>query len=88
VIDVVQHRTARDQVVCGSGFDRVAANKEDVVAPDCERVVVFRGGTPSEYENFWKSFYASVPQNFFDGLQQQCLLNTSDKQAVVKAKEG
>ena len=45
VIDVLHYRSARDRVVCGSGFDRVAANKKDVVAPDCEKVVVFRGGT-------------------------------------------
>jgi Ca2+-binding RTX toxin-like protein len=30
----------RDMVTCGSGFDRVAADAKDVVAPDCERVAV------------------------------------------------
>jgi Ca2+-binding RTX toxin-like protein len=28
----------RDIVSCGSGFDRVAADTKDVVAPDCEQV--------------------------------------------------
>ena len=30
----------RDFVTCGSGFDRVLADTEDVVAPDCEKVAV------------------------------------------------
>lgn len=30
--------TTRDLVACGKGFDRVAADAKDVVAPDCERV--------------------------------------------------
>ena len=30
----------RDKVPCGSGFDRVAADTKDVVAPDCEKVAV------------------------------------------------
>src|SRR5215213_4213555 len=28
----------KDTVACGNGFDRVAADAKDVVAPDCERV--------------------------------------------------
>jgi Ca2+-binding RTX toxin-like protein len=92
VIDVVQYRTARDQAVCGSGFDWVAANEQDVVAPDCERVVVFRGGTRSDFDDFWMAFYppgeSVVPAKWFDGLQQQCLPNVSNKQALVKAKKG
>jgi Ca2+-binding RTX toxin-like protein len=36
--------TAADIVTCGSGFDRVVADTKDVVAPDCEKVVLFRGG--------------------------------------------
>jgi Ca2+-binding RTX toxin-like protein len=89
VIDVPQYRSARgDRVVCGSGFDRVAADKEDVVAPDCERVDVFRGGTPSDFEDFFNSFYDSVPDKWFDGLQKRCLPGSSDKQALVRAKKG
>jgi Ca2+-binding RTX toxin-like protein len=68
VIDVLHYRSARDRVVCGSGFDRVAANRQDVVAADCEKVVVFRGGTLSEYFDLLDSFYESVPQTFYEGL--------------------
>ncbi len=31
-----------DVVTCGSGFDRVAADRKDVVADDCEEVAVGR----------------------------------------------
>ncbi len=30
----------KDIVTCGSGFDRVLADRADVVAPDCEKVAV------------------------------------------------
>jgi hypothetical protein len=71
VIDVMHYRSARDLVVCGSGFDRVAANRKDAVATDCEKVVVFRGGTRSEFFDVLDSFYESVvPQNFYEGLPQ------------------
>jgi Ca2+-binding RTX toxin-like protein len=69
VIDVVQYRSARDLVVCGSGFDRVVADSKDVVAPDCEKVVVIREGTFSEFNDVWIRFYEeTVPRNFFEGL--------------------
>ena len=50
---------ARDVVVCGNGFDRVLADRKDLVAPDCERVSF--GLTDRE-------FFATVPQSFFEGL--------------------
>src|SRR5918997_2485749 len=68
VIDVMHYRSARDRVVCGGGFDRVAANSNDVVASDCEKVVVFKGGTRSEFHELIDSFYESIPQNFYEGL--------------------
>jgi Ca2+-binding RTX toxin-like protein len=68
VIDVMHYRSARDLVVCGSGFDRVAANSKDAVAADCEKVVVFKGGTRSEFFDVLNSFYESIPQNFNEGL--------------------
>jgi hypothetical protein len=69
VIDVVHYRSARDRVVCGGGFDRVVADSKDVIAPDCEEVVVFRGGTRSEYFDVVNAFYReTVPQNFYEGL--------------------
>jgi hypothetical protein len=36
----------RDKVSCGGGLDRVVADTEDLVAPDCERVT--RGPTPEQ----------------------------------------
>ena len=68
VIDVLHFRSARDRVVCGGGFDRVAANSNDVVASDCEKVVVFKGGTRSEFFDVIDSFYESIPQAFVEGL--------------------
>jgi Ca2+-binding RTX toxin-like protein len=70
VIDVAQYRSAGgDLVQCGSGFDWVLAEKTDVVAPDCEKVVVFRGGTHSDFVRFYKSFYNDVvPDDFFKGM--------------------
>jgi Ca2+-binding RTX toxin-like protein len=75
VIDVVHYRSASDLVVCGSGFDRVLVDSNDVVAPDCEKVVVFRGGTFSEYiDVVLIEFYEeTVPPNFFEG-QPRCSL--------------
>jgi RTX calcium-binding nonapeptide repeat (4 copies) len=69
-IDVIHYRSARDRVVCGGGFDWVAADSKDVVAPDCEKIVVFRGGTFSEYlDVVVVEFYEeTVPPNFFEGL--------------------
>ncbi len=68
-IDVMHYRSARDRVVCGGGFDRVAADSKDVVAPDCEEVVVFRGGTFSEYLDVVDAFYLeTIPPNFYEGL--------------------
>ena len=75
-IDVIHYRSARDRVVCGGGFDRVAADSKDVVAPDCEKVVVFRGGTGSEYDEVYDSFFdvidtfyqETVPPSFYEGL--------------------
>ena len=40
VLDPVNKPAHRDFVTCGRGFDRVLADTEDVVAPDCEKVAV------------------------------------------------
>jgi Ca2+-binding RTX toxin-like protein len=61
--------SAEDIVTCGSGFDRVLADTKDVVAPDCEEVVLFRGGSASEYFDLVDEFVAEVPPSFFEGLQ-------------------
>ena len=60
VIDVINKPGVQDVVSCGSGFDRVIADRKDLVAPDCERVVI---GLASAEE-----FYDSLPQSFFEGL--------------------
>jgi hypothetical protein len=50
----------KDVVVCGGGFDWVIADREDMVAPNCEKV----GDRGSEYDQV----FASIPQSFWDGL--------------------
>ena len=61
VLDVATK--TRDVVTCGSGFDRVLADRKDVVAPDCERVTV---NAHSD-----EAFYNSIPQSFFEGLNPE-----------------
>jgi len=63
VVAVVNRPAFEDIVTCGGGFDRVIADREDVLAPDCERVFV---GIGSEDE-----FIASIPQSFFEGLHPE-----------------
>jgi len=65
--------SAEDIVTCGSGFDRVVADTKDVVAPDCEKVDLFRGGTRSEYNDLLNEFFSEVPPSFFEGLQPGAL---------------
>jgi Ca2+-binding RTX toxin-like protein len=63
----VDNRPAtRDFVTCGGGFDRVGADRKDVVAPDCERVAV--GGAAVrrlveelEEEGFFETFFGGLP---------------------------
>ena len=40
VLDPFNKPAKKDLVTCGGGFDRVLADRADVVAPDCERVAV------------------------------------------------
>jgi Ca2+-binding RTX toxin-like protein len=40
VLDPFNKPANRDLLTCGRGFDRVLADTEDVVAPDCEKVAV------------------------------------------------
>ncbi len=40
VLDPFNKPAKKDFVTCGSGFDRVLTDTEDVVAPDCEKVAV------------------------------------------------
>jgi len=60
VIDVINKPGVKDVVACGSGFDRVLADRKDLVAPDCEKVSVGLGSGDA--------FYDSIPDSFFEGL--------------------
>src|SRR5215218_10474870 len=60
VVGIFNDPAFRDVVTCGSGFDRVFADKKDLVASDCERVA----DTPSEFEQLANS----IPQSFDEGL--------------------
>jgi hypothetical protein len=60
VVDVINFPGPTDVVVCGDGFDRVLADRKDVVAPDCERVFI----GPASFERYFES----IPRSFFEGL--------------------
>ena len=55
VFSVNNRHTSRDIVSCGSGFDRVLADRIDVVSDDCERV--FR-----DFDVFWESLPPAVQE--------------------------
>jgi Ca2+-binding RTX toxin-like protein len=63
VVTPINRPAFEDIVTCGGGFDRVLADRKDVLAPDCEKVLV---GFGSEDE-----FTASIPQSFYEGLHPQ-----------------
>ena len=63
VVEVFTDPPSKDLVSCGSGFDRVFANRKDVVAPDCERVA----DRVSEFD----ALFESIPQSFWQGLHPQ-----------------
>ena len=50
----------KDVVTCGSGFDRVFADRDDLLAPDCERVFIGWGSVDAWFE--------SIPDSFWEGL--------------------
>jgi Ca2+-binding RTX toxin-like protein len=58
----------KDIVSCGSGFDRVVADSKDVVAGDCEKVLVVHG-SKKEVLKQEDAFFESLPpatRKFFD----------------------
>ena len=63
VIDVINKPGVKDVVSCGSGFDRVLVDRQDLVAPDCEKVFV---GLASG-----DAFNNSIPESFFEGLNPE-----------------
>ena len=60
VVEAFTDPASKDLVSCGEGFDRVFANRKDMVAPDCERVA----DRVSEFEGLFES----IPQSFWEGL--------------------
>jgi hypothetical protein len=55
-----------DVVTCGSGFDRVAADRKDVVADDCEEVAIGKAEAdeifgPLEESGFFDEFFEALP---------------------------
>jgi Ca2+-binding RTX toxin-like protein len=60
VVAVINDPAGKDVVACGRGFDRVLADRADLIAPDCEKV--FRGFGSLD------SFFESIPESFFEGL--------------------
>ena len=67
VLNVITIPAGKDIVSCGSGFDRVLADRKDVLAPDCEKVRVVHGSLDeiAEQEQSWAE---SIPQSFYEGL--------------------
>jgi Ca2+-binding RTX toxin-like protein len=59
----VRQPGVKDIVTCGGGFDRVFAERIDVVASDCERVA----DRLSEYAALGES----IPEGFWEGLNPQ-----------------
>jgi Ca2+-binding RTX toxin-like protein len=57
-----------DVASCGSGFDRVLADRKDVVAPDCEKVVIVNATTRAEFFEQEEAFFEAIPESFFRGL--------------------
>lgn len=58
-VQVANVRATEDIVTCGGGFDRVLADRKDVLANDCERVFF---GTSLRSEN---AFFGSFPPRYF-----------------------
>jgi hypothetical protein len=65
----------KDIVSCGGGFDRVVADSKDVVADDCEKVLVVHG-SKKEVLKQEDAFFESLPpatREFFDTFFEEQL---------------
>jgi Ca2+-binding RTX toxin-like protein len=63
----------KDIVSCGGGFDRVEADRKDVVADDCEKVQVVHG-TKAEVRQQHNAFLESLPpatRELFSAFDEQ-----------------
>src|SRR5215213_1577980 len=63
VLNVANKPAGKDVVSCGSGLDRVLADRADMVAPDCEKVFLGPAGADE--------FFNSIPQSFIEGLNPE-----------------
>src|SRR5215203_4773335 len=54
----------KDVVRCGGGFDRVLADRADVVAPDCEKVFIAPAAVNKFFNSIPQSFWRSLPYPF------------------------
>jgi len=67
VILVDNKPEAKGIVVCGRGFGRVLADRADVIAPDCETMVVVHGSLEDVIRHEGR-FFESIPESLFEGL--------------------
>jgi Ca2+-binding RTX toxin-like protein len=58
---------AKDIATCGGGFDRILADRKDLVAPDCERVRIVHGSREEVLQQE-EEFFQSIPPSFSEGL--------------------
>ena len=58
----------KDIVSCGGGFDRVVVDRKDVVANDCEKVLLVHGSKKEvlDQEDAFVKFLPPVTRKFFD----------------------
>ena len=52
----------KDVLSCGRGFDRVIADRTDVIADDCERVFFGRRNIDTWFEDIPESFWDALPR--------------------------
>ncbi len=65
----------KDIVTCGGGFDRAVVDRKDVVADDCEEVLLVRGSFEEVLEQE-EAFFESLPpgvREFFDTFFEEQL---------------
>jgi hypothetical protein len=64
VLNVANKPAGKDVVSCGSGFDRVLADRADVVAPECEKVFIAPAAVDKFFNSIPQSFWRSLPYPF------------------------
>ena len=64
VLNVANKPAGEDVVSCGGGFDRVLADRADVVSPDCEKVFIGPAAADRLFNSIPQSFIESLPPQF------------------------